>query len=365
MSFVNTFNAFQIDNLTSGQKLTLSVIASFERNGKAWPSVATIAKRASMGIRTVQRHLAALINLGYITRTYRAGQAAVTRLFIGQTPPPTPAKLAPPPLPNWHPESGISESVNQIPAASEPATPEPSTETATAAIVLTENEQPITPQAITEEMPDVLAIDSLVRVSEVTDCALQQMEMPIKTSTASLEPSKEVFATNTLADVPETTVEPSKKQEGTLPLTQTKPECNQLHFETVTTTAETAETDLLADVPAQVLADLAEIRKFKKKAPKPTKTEVKHWYTIAQEAGWTMPQLLLTMVLRNWCRVEPGWIQSVPQQAQPSASPQVWKPEPHTPANPSTIAKMREQIAQMKARWNETPPPLPKGRGLA
>jgi hypothetical protein len=40
----------------------------------------------------------------------------------------------------------------------------------------------------------------------------------------------------------------------------------------------------------------------------------------------------------------------------------LWQPTPHTPASPSTVAKMREQIAQMKARWREEPPPLPKGR---
>lgn len=319
MSFVNTYNAFQIDNLTAGQKAVLTAIATFERNGKAWPSVATLAKRASMGVRTVQRHLAALINLGYITRTYRAGKAAVTRLFIGQTP----AKLAGEGMPNWHPEPGIPESVNQIPAVHEPATPEHqhqhTTVTATADIVVfTENEQPITPQALTKEMPDVFATDSMVTVSEVTGCH-PQAGMPVKASTAPLEPPQEVPATDTLADVP----------------------------------AQAVEADPLAEVPATLLADLGEVRKNKKRPAKPTKTEAALWWAEAQKAGWTMQQVITTMILHGWARFQADWVQHVPPQTAPGtpAAPKVWQPEPHTPASASTLAQMKERIAQMKERW--------------
>lgn len=45
------------------------------------------------------------------------------------------------------------------------------------------------------------------------------------------------------------------------------------------------------------------------------------------------------------------------------AAPKVWTPDQnHTPASPGTLAKMREQIAKMKARWKEeslnAPPPI-------
>ena len=316
MSYVSTYQAHLLEGLSSGQKSVISALATFERAGKAWPSVATLAKRASMGIRTVQRHLAALINLGYITRTYRQGHAAVTRLFIGQTTPPTPAKLAPPPLPNWHPEPGISESVNQIPiAVHEPATPEPGTETATADVVFTENEQPITHQAITQEIPDVLAIDSMVPVSEVTGCH-PQAGMPVEAYTAPLEPSQEVLAT-----------------------------------------------DPLADVPATLLQDLGEIRRNKKRPAKVTKTEAALWWTEAQKCGWDMQQVVLTMILHGWARFQADWVQHLPPQTAPGtpAAPKVWQPEPHTPASASTIAKMKERITAMKARWKveslNAPPP--------
>lgn len=333
MSYASTFNALNTTNTTSGQKLVLSVIASFERNGKAWPSIATIAKRCSMGARTVQRHIAALVSLGYLQRIYRQGKAAITRVFIGETPaklaPVTPAKLAPN-------ESVIFESVND--SGTPPATPEPlhqqATDTANAAIIVfTENEQPITPQAITKEPPHVLAIDSMVPVSKATDCH-SQAGMPVEARTAPQEPSKEALDTSTLADVP-------------------------------ATSDQAVEADPLAEVPATLLADLGEVRKAKKRAPKPTKTEAALWWAEAQKAGWTMQQVITTMILHGWARFQADWVQHVPPQTAPGtpAAPTVWKPTPHTPASANTIAQMKEKIAQMKARWNETPPPLPKGRG--
>ena len=339
MSYVSTFNALNTTNTTSGQKLVLSVIASFERNGKAWPSVATIAKRCSMGTRTVQRHIAALVSLGYLQRIYRQGKAAITRVFIGGTPaklaPVTPAKLAPN-------ESVIFESVND--SGTPPATPEPqhTTDTANAAIIVfTANEQPITPQALTKEIPDVFATDSMVTVSEVTGCH-SQAGMPVEARTALQEPSQEVPATDTLADVPAQAVAALAE----VPATQD----------------QAIEADPLASVPAQLLADFGEVRRNKKKAAKVTRTEAKVLAQEAAKANWSVTDAILWCVLRGYSRFSADWVQHVPPQTAPAA-PKVWQPEPHTPASPSTIAQMREKIAAMKARWNETPPPLPKGRG--
>ena len=150
MSFAQTFNSFQAINLTAGQKLVLAGISTFtDSTGKGWPSVATIAARCSMAVRTVQRHIAALVSLGYLDRIYRTGRAAVTRVKLGVT---TPAKLAPTPPPNWHPESAI-ESINEITA--QPAAPVVTENPASAAIAVFES----TTTEVTDHAPvvDVVA----------------------------------------------------------------------------------------------------------------------------------------------------------------------------------------------------------------
>lgn len=278
MSYVSTFNALQVSNVTPGQKLVLAAIASFERAGKAWPSVATIAKRASMAVRTVQRHLAALVNLGYITRTYRAGRSAITRLFIGETP----AKLAPPPPPNWHPEPAI-ESVNTTTAPP----PEPLPDTAGAAIVVFE---------------------------------IPQAEQP-KTA---IEPSQDVGGTVASPDPVQGVIAPS---------------------------------DPLAGVPETLMKDWADVRKHKKKTPKPVKTEAQILAQEAAKAGLSVADVILLCVLRGWSRFEASWIQHVPPQTAPGApaAPALWTPEQYTPASKDLVAKMKAEIAAMKQRWKEEP----------
>jgi len=312
MSFVNTYNAFQIDNLTAGQKAVLTAIATFERNGKAWPSVATIAKRASMGVRTVQRHLAALINLGYITRTYRAGKAAVTRLFIGQTP----AKLAGEGMPNWHPESDI-QSVNQVPAVHEPATPEHQHQQATAPVA-------VSPQSLFSD----------IEQPEKPTPTIPDLEQPVTTTT----------------EAPKTPVEPSNEPEGTTTPTDTATPAVEHQAEVPATQDQATEADPLASVPETLMKDLGEVRKAKKRPAKPTKTEAALWWQEAQKAGWDMQTVITTMILHGWARFQADWVQHVPPQTAPAA-PKVWTPEKHTPASASTLAQMKEKIRQMKERW--------------
>lgn len=350
MTYANTYNAFQIDNLTLGQKAVLTAIATFERNGKAWPSVATLAKRASMGVRTCQRHLAALINLGYITRTYRAGHAAVTRLFIGQTP----AKLAPPPLPNWHPESVIPESVNQIqrvPETAEAAMPPlcleskiPQTEPPTPAI-----------QEI-ESLPDYCAQLQVFANSQYA---------PTEAPKTLLEPFNESDKASAPTDTPTPAVEHQADQ-----ATEYQAVSDQTQDQAE---APATEADPLAEwakIDPEVLLSIMDIRKAKRKKPEPSKIEVKHWYSVAMAAGWSLPQIAYVMVLRNWSRIDDAsWLQHVPRpQLQPGtgtpaapAAPKVWTPDPtHIPASPSTIAKMKERIAAMKQKWASEPLNAPR-----
>ncbi len=290
MSFATTFDAFQIDNLTSGQKAVLTTLATFERNGKAWPSVATIAKRASMGIRTVQRHLAALVNLGYIERIYRAGRAAVTRLFIGQTP----AKLAPPPLPNWHPESGIPESVNEITAA--PASP-----------------AAVSPPSLFSEIP----------------------EQP-KTA---IEPSQDAGGTIALPEPVQAVVGHSDALTA-----------ETMASEVVDLQVDTLAIDPLAEVPQSLMQDWAEVRKHKKKTPKPVKAEVNALVLEAQKAGLSVKDVILLMVLRGWSRFEASWLQHVPAQAVVQGQEAVFKPEPLPVATPSVVAAAKARLAELRAQ---------------
>lgn len=248
-----------------------------------------------MGARTVQRHIATLISLGYIERIYRTGRSAITRLFIGETP----AKLAPPPPPNWHPESGIPESVNEITAA--PATE--AAPTADAAIVFQ------------EKFPELPVIPD------------------VEVNFGPLEPLQCVGDTNPLPEPVQAVVEPSMAS-----MPESMP------------STEAQNVDLLADVPETLLADLGEVRKAKKKPAKVTKTEASLWYAEALKAGWTMQQVILTMVLRGWSRFQADWVQNVPPQAVVQGPQSVWKPEPHTPASPEVVATARARLAELRAQ---------------
>ena len=159
MSFATTFNVFQDQRLTAGQKLVLAGIATFtDQGGKCWPAVETIAERCSMCVRTVQNHISALVKLNYLVRTYRKGRSAITQLtekamgwLSG-----TPAKSAPLPPQNLHPESVI-EPIKETTA--QPTAPELAESPAIAAVVVFES-------ADTEARPavDLVEDDPLAEV---------------------------------------------------------------------------------------------------------------------------------------------------------------------------------------------------------
>ena len=171
MSFASTFNAFQATDLTAGQKLVLTGIATFaSQAGKCWPSVQTIAARCSLSVRTVQRHIAALVNMGYLERTYRAGRAAVTWLRIGSTY----AKLSPPPLPNCHPEpvtGTCQQNTAPLSILSEPVNAEAGT--ANAAIVVFDSIKPEVSQ------PAVPVVNDLPVVNDAVELAQPDTDLPV------------------------------------------------------------------------------------------------------------------------------------------------------------------------------------------
>lgn len=114
MSFAHTASVFHVESLTSTAKLILSVIADHaNKYGQCWPSVATIARRASLTRRTVQRHLAALLERGLLSRLIRKGRSSFFTLNLT----PTCATMAHLPAPQRRTEP-VSESIKEIQAVS-------------------------------------------------------------------------------------------------------------------------------------------------------------------------------------------------------------------------------------------------------
>ena len=291
MSYYLADAAIKLPNLTPGQKLVLIGIASFaDANGKCWPSVRTLAKRLCMGIRTVNRHIADLLKLGYLERLYRSGHSAVTRItarimgmFSDDT---TSAKMADLPLPNWQTESVTTESINEITAPVKKI----STGAAEAAFVVSESENTGTPEAL-PSLPDVvIRPDDEVVIPDV-------------------EGIPDVAVIADLPDVPVATTVP------------------------------------LQDVPDDLLNDFGIVRRAKKKSATVTRTEATLLSIEAQKAGLTMAQAITTCVLRGWSRFEASWI---PQQAPQTAPQRVYMPDVAQPANPDVIAAGKAAIAALR-----------------
>ena len=300
MSFAATFNAFQISGISKAEQHVLTAICTFaDKNGVCWPTTETIAARCLSSVRTVQTHINGLVKAGYLQRIYRKGRSAMTKVLI-----PTPATSAPLPPQILHPEPAI-EPINTIPAAAA----SPLTETASAAIV------------VFEKFPELPIIPD------------------VEIDFGPLEPLQAEDATCPLAEVTQVVIEPS---------TALMPESRA--NEAVNEVVDTLAIDVLADVPETLLQDLGEVRKAKKKPAKPTRTEAALWWDEAQKAGWTMEQVILTMVLRGWSRFEASWVQHVPQQATVQGRDAVFVPEVIQPASPGAIARFKEAWARQKAQ---------------
>lgn len=313
MSFAATFNAFQISGISKAEQHVLTAICTFaDKNGVCWPTVETIASRCLSSVRTVQVHISALVAKGLIERIHRKGRPATTKVLVPQTL--TPATSAPLPPQNLHPEPVI-ESVNTKTAAAVA----PSFETATAATVVSEKipELPVIPDVEIDFGP----LEPLQRV-DATKPLPQVAQAPVEPSTASIP---EPMAQEPVAEPGKVAIDPPVDAQA--PVTA----------------------DPLAKVPATLLAELAEVRKVKKRTPKPTKTEANLWWAEAQKAGWTMEQVITTMILHGWARFDASWVQHVPQQTHQNGREAVFVPEVVKPASPSTIARFKEAWAKQRA----------------
>jgi hypothetical protein len=311
MSYAATHEIIRnVNTLNCPQKMVLTVIASYASNHNlsCFPSVKTIAEKCRLSSRSVQRYIASLVNLGFLERVYRKGTSAITRITLPSTPTPTPTT-----------SEGYDSAVI------------PGYDTGGTVICPFDLSQPIT-AAIATPLPKT--VSPLLLFSEIPE----QPEQPTPLA---------------LVDAPTAPVESvASVSAPAAPLAPVEP--------AVADPVEAA----WAEVPAQVIADLQEIRKAKKKAPKPTKTEVQHWYSVAMAAGWSLQQIVYVMVLNNWSKLnDASWITGmIPPQTTAPGTPKLWQETPYTPASASTVARMKAEIAKMKARWNESSssPPMRK-----
>lgn len=293
MSFAATFNAFQISGISKAEQHVLTAICTFaNKNGICWPTTETIAARCLSSVRTVQKHINALVSKGLIERIHRKGRPTTTKVLVPQALTPTPATSAPLP-PQLLRGEPVIESVNTKTAAA--VTPSP--ETATAAIVVSER---------IPEQPEPRQAPVIVEFAPGADTFTPLLDEPVPTAheLAAVEP----------------------------------------------VSAPSIDANPLAGVPETLLQDLGEVRKAKKKPAKPTKTEANLWWAEAQKAGWTMEQVILTMVLRGWSRFDASWVHHVPQQATVQGRDAVFVPEATQPASPSAIARFKEAWARQKAQ---------------
>lgn len=287
MSFVATFNAFQISGISKAEQHVLTAICTFaNKNGICWPTTETIAARCLSSVRTVQTHINSLVSKGLIERIHRKGRPTTTKVLVPQTL--TPADSAPPP-PQLLRGEPVIEPVNTKTAAATWPPPE----TAIAAIVVSEiPEQPDTTMLALEVVP-------------AADVHTPLLNAPVPTASESAAPepvSALVIDENPLSGVPET-----------------------------------------------LLQDLGEVRKAKKKPAKPTKTEAAMWWTEARKCGWDMQTVITTMILHGWARFEASWVQHVPQAV--IQGPQaVYKPEPLPVATPAVVSAARAKLAELRAK---------------
>ena len=347
MSYTATYEILaNVSNVNAGQKLVLSVIASYanNKNLSCFPSVAAIAERCRLAARTVQRHIASLIKLGFLERVYRKGTSAITRLKLPPTPTPT-GGYDRNDTTGYDRNAGVTGNFDLSQHNS--VTPQQIENAAIASIAVLEiPEQPEPPTATVTEAPSMYihrARDCATLLVDVIDPPLVDLPLPAHTATtaasqdvtAALPPTTEVIApvgAIAAAQVVDANQDPAIEADPV-----------------------EAAVKALASLPKTLLDDMAMIRVSKKRPRQVTRTEAQILTDEARKAGWTLEQVIVTMICHGWARFQASWVQHVPPQTAPGtpAPVKVWQPEPHTPASPSTLAKMREKIAQMRARWKE------------
>jgi hypothetical protein len=292
MSFVLVDASIKLSNITYAQRVVLAGIASYaDKSGKCWPSVATLAERINMSVRSVNRHIASLVNLGLLVRIYRAGRSAITRItnlvLTGLRPLATSANMADIPLPTWQtePVTGTRQKTTApLPILSEPVPT--SVGTATAAIVVFDSIKPEASQPDAVNLDDAVALPTLVQADAV--------ELP----------------------------------------------------EAVNGLPVNAPKENLLGLPEDLREDLAALRRAKKKSPAITKTEAIFFANEAKKAGLTTAQAVRETIMRGWGRFEAKWLPPKPVEMPV----RVYRPEVQQPAKPEVISAAKADLAALRER---------------
>ena len=314
MSYVATYNAFQISSISKAEHHVLTTICTFaDRNtGVCWPTVETIANRCRSSVRTVQTHIKGLVKAGLVQRIYRPNRPAITKVLI-----PVPATSAPLEVQLLHPEPDI----------------QPVIKTTSAAVAL----EAVSPLFLFSKIPKtpVAAVPDLVAaVPAVADLVAAVPAVADLVAAVPAVPDL-VAAVPAVAD-----------------LVAAVPAVADL-VAAVPAVAVVEAVDPVeaawSEVPASLKAEWSIVRKNKKKVGTPVKSELVVLAQEAAKAGLSVKDVILWCVLRGYSRFEASWVQHVPPQVQPGRD-SVFKPEVSTPANPSTIAKFKEAWARQRAQ---------------
>ena len=260
-------------------------------------------------------------------------------------------------MPNWHPMNPvIPESVNQIQRVAEPATHDQQHQQATAAAAMP-------PLCFDIEQPDQApapGIESLPDYSAQLQVFANSQYAPTEATETPYSAPNDSDKGTGLASVSAPAVE--HQAEGTQGQAVDAIEADPKPTTIDTTQAEADQADpAMAEwskIDPMVLLSIMEIRKAKRKAPKPNPVEIKHWYSVALAANWTLPQIAYAMCLRGWSRIDDAsWLTGmIPPQmtatgAPPApAAPKLWQPTPHIPASPEVVKAARAKLAELRAQ---------------
>ena len=315
MSYSQTFDALRnAPTLTKTQSYVLAQIATFTNAaGKCFPSVETLAAACKMTTRSLQRHMAALVNLGFLERIYRRGRSAFTRIRLGVLgagrPTPDTTVYKPPTVVSPTPDSTVThnlslESEYQITA--QPAAPVVAESPASAAIVVFES--------VDTEVMDTAPVVDLVAVDLVAD------PLPV-------------------VDLVQAVDAPAMPN---------------------------APIDPLAAVPASLMKDFGDTRRFKGKAPKVTLLERQVLAREAAKARLTVEDVVKLCILRGWSHFEAVFATPVVMASfyaqmgmdqAPAMAPQsLYVHEVVPPASPSVISAAKAAMAAALARMKAAPP---------
>ena len=324
MSFATTFNVFQDQRLTAGQTLVLAGISTFASDtGKCWPSIATIAARCKITGRSVQRHISKLVKLGYLTRIYRKGRSAITKISTE--------------LLEHYAQTGNAAYSPRAASNIVGDTATKATGTGEAARSMANTDAPTiaSPQA-EQSRRDTASLGEVIQGWRATDRVLtHDILSPLPTT--ACHPESAIESAN------ETTAQPSSPELAESPATAAVVVSESADTEALPA-VDLVEDDPLAEVPAALLADFGIVRKAKKKAATVTKTEAVVFAAEAKKAGLTPAQAVEACIHRGWSRFEAAWLPQAP--AMPVQ--RVYVPEVAPPASPDVIAAHRATLAALR-----------------